>query len=128
MSRSENDRIFRSKSGKTFHNDVKHQSGGEAFGPSIAHALKTEYGGGSGAIKRVARLLDANERAVRNWFEGKNGPSGEHLVRLMGRSDAVLETVLELADRRQLRAAMNLAQAREQLSQALAIIEAVGSD
>lgn len=27
----------------------------------------------------VAMITDANERTVRNWFEGKNGPSGESL-------------------------------------------------
>jgi hypothetical protein len=42
-------------------------------------------------VKRVARLADAKERGVRNWFEfeAKNGPSGEHLIALMRRSDVV---------------------------------------
>ena len=47
----------------------------------------------------VAALLGANERAVRNWFDGKNGPSGERLTQLIRHSDEVLEAVLVLAGR-----------------------------
>jgi len=37
---------------------------------------------------------------VRNWFEGKNGPSGENLMALIRYSDAVLAMVLQLSGRR----------------------------
>lgn len=39
------------------------------------------------------------EKTVKNWFQAKNGPSGESLVRLCQHSDQVLETVLRLARR-----------------------------
>jgi hypothetical protein len=42
---------------------------------AIALALKAEFGATSSALKTVAQLTRSNERAVRNWLEGKNGPS-----------------------------------------------------
>ena len=47
----------------------------------------------------VVQLTGANDRTVRNWFEAKNGPSGELLVALCRHSDEVLDTVLRLAGR-----------------------------
>jgi hypothetical protein len=97
MSFTENDRNFRSKIGKTF------PKGGGYSGPpfveAIAIALRADFGASAAAVKRIARLTRANERAVRNWFESKNGPSGEHLIRLMQHSDAVLGAVLSLCNR-----------------------------
>ena len=49
------------------------------------------------AVKTIAGLTLANERAVKNWFNGINGPSGEFLILLCRRSDMVLETFLMLA-------------------------------
>lgn len=69
------------------------------------------------------RLTRANERAVRNWFEAKNAPSGENLVILMRLSDEVLETVLRLADRQDLVAARKLSAARGKLEEMLAMID-----
>jgi hypothetical protein len=31
-------------------------------------------------VKTVVGLTGANERAVKNWFQAKNGPSGEFLM------------------------------------------------
>ena len=36
----------------------------------------------------------ANERAARNWFDARNGPSVEHLVMLILHSPVVAEVVL----------------------------------
>ncbi|CAM3648737.1 hypothetical protein G6L26_025385 (plasmid) [Agrobacterium radiobacter] len=47
--------------------------------------------------KTIASLTLANERAVKNWFTGINGPSGEFLILLCRHSDTVLETFLMLA-------------------------------
>jgi hypothetical protein len=35
-----------------------------------------------GGMKVVVNLTGANERAVRNWFDAKNGPNGEFLIAL----------------------------------------------
>src|ERR1035437_7010954 len=97
MSFTENDRNFRSDSGKTFPVAGSPAFDSAAFQAAIASGLRRDFGGTTAAIKRLARLVKANERGVRNWFEAKNGPSGEHLVMLMHHSPAVLETVLAMS-------------------------------
>jgi hypothetical protein len=66
----------------------------DRFSDVIAAALHRQYGDTQGAIKSVMRLTGATERSVKNWFQAKNGPNGEFLIRLCRHSDQVLETVL----------------------------------
>lgn len=123
MSFTEKDRNLRSKKGKSFP-----ESGGYD-GPPVAHAiadaLRADFGGAPAAVKRIARLTRSNERAVRNWIDGNNGPSSENLVSLMQHSDAVFDTVLKLAHRSDLTAAIHLGELREQLIKAVAAIDAL---
>ena len=119
MSLSKNDRKLQSKSGKTFHAGIDSGS----FAQAIAVALRAEFGGTPSALKTVSQLTRSNERAVRNWFDGKNGPSGENLIVLMRHSDHVLRTVLGLADRRDLVVAVGLDSLRRQLVDAVAAID-----
>jgi hypothetical protein len=120
MSRRKNDRTFQSESGKTFQDlDT------EGFVRAIALALKAEIGATPSALKTVAQLTRSNERAVRNWLEGKNGPSGSNLVILMRHSDRVLKTVLELADRRGLVLAVGLTGLRQRLIDVVAEIDSL---
>ena len=72
----------------------------DSFPQLIAAAMRTEWGATPSARKEVGRITQANERAVRNWFDGRNGPSGENLVSLIRHSDAVFETVLAIAGRK----------------------------
>lgn len=58
-----------------------------------------EYGGSHSAVKTVVELTGANERAVKNWFQANNGPSGEFLIALCRHSDHALETVLLMSGR-----------------------------
>lgn len=122
MSSTQNDRKLRSNHGRTFP-----QSGltgnRDRFPEAIAGALRREYGAVPGAVKQVVRLTGANERAVRNWFEARNAPSGENLVILMGRSDEVLEAVLKLSGREELIAARRLSGAREKLREMLTLMD-----
>ena len=118
MSRRKNDRKVQSISGKTFPDlDT------EDFVKVIALALKAEFGATPSALKTVAQLTRSNQRAVRNWFEEKNGPSGANLVILMRHSDRVLRTVLGLADRRDLVLAVGLTRLRQRLIDAVAEID-----
>lgn len=100
MSFQKMDRNFQSKKGKSFH--VESGQGEGLFAASIATAVLAEWGHAPSARKEVGRITRANERTVRNWFEGKNGPSGENLVALMRHSDEVLTMVLQLSGRRDL--------------------------
>ena len=86
--------------------------------------MRLEWGATPSARKEVCRLTGANERAVRNWFEAKNGPSGENLVHLLRHSHAVLTTVLSLAGRQDLLVSANVMGLRQHLSQLIETIDA----
>ena len=118
MSFSEKDRKLQSKAGSPFPVDTA-----QPLARAVALALKAEFGSTPSALKTVAQLTASNERAVRNWFEAKNGPSGENLVVLMRHSDLVLRTVLGLADRQDLVVAVGLASLRRKLVDAVAAID-----
>lgn len=122
MSPTQKDRKLRSDSGRSILRLALLEAE-PSFAEAIADALRREFGGAPGAVKNVVRLTRANERAVRNWFEAKNAPSGENLVILMRLSDEVLETVLRLAERQDLVAARKLSAARGKLEEMLAMID-----
>jgi hypothetical protein len=120
MSFHKKDRKVQSKKGKSFHTAEAHDD--RPLAELIAAALRSEWGATPSARKEVGRITCANERAVRNWFEGKNGPSGENLVALIRHSDEVLRTVLELSGRQYLSLALSVVGLRGPL---VAIIEAI---
>jgi hypothetical protein len=91
MSLSKEDRKDRTAGGKVFPPD--------RFADAIAAALHRQYGGANGGVKAVVYVTGATERAVKNWFQAKNGPSGDSLIKLCRHSDSVLEAVLLLAGR-----------------------------
>ena len=63
----------------------------------MASLLKRAYGGRHSAVKVVAAAVGANERAVKNWFDAKNGPNGQNLLKLVVHSDAMLVGFLAMA-------------------------------
>jgi hypothetical protein len=117
MSLTNNDRKIRSESGNSFPHG--------RFASEIAEALHRQYHGLRGGIESVVELTGANERTVRNWFEARNGPSGDLLVALCRHSDEVLATVLNLAGRRLHLRAMHTAQAQRAARDLCAILEAL---
>lgn len=122
MSPTQKDRKLQSESGRSI--PLPGDEGDPpSFSELIAEALRRQYGGTPAAVKTVVRLTRANERAVKNWFDAKNGPSGENLVSLLRHSDEVLETVLALAGRQDLIVARKLTGAREKLKEMLAMID-----
>lgn len=52
------------------------------YASAISQALRHELGETHSSVKIVARWTGASERAVKNWFSGRCGPSGEHLISL----------------------------------------------
>ena len=124
MSWSKNDRKVQSKSGKTFPKTTVYA--GAPFAAEIAEALRAEFGGSPSAVKTIGRLTARNERAVRNWFEGKNGPSAENLVTLIQHSDEVLNAVLRLAGRQELAMASDLSRLQEQMRAAVQAMDELG--
>jgi hypothetical protein len=91
----------------------------------IAAALREQLGDTHRAVKTVMRWTGASERTVKNWFAGTRGPSGDHLVSLVRYSDAVLEAVLRMAERRSFFATMRLADARNTLAEMVKSIDSL---
>lgn len=118
MSFTKKDRKIQSESGNTFPAITP-----DSLAQVIAAALRAEFGATPSAVKTVARLTHSNERAVRNWFDGKNGPSSDNLVVLMRHSNIVLKAVLEMADRPDLVLAVGILGLREQLVDVVAAID-----
>jgi len=79
------------------------------------------------SVKTVMAYTGAGERTVKNWFEGKNGPSGENLVELVRHSDEVLEALLLMAGREDILAGKLLIDARGRLVEMLEIIDQLQS-
>lgn len=105
MSFTRKDRNIRAERGSA-------RAGGEpadTLAAEIARALALEFGDSVSKVKVVARLTRSNERTVKNWFGGRNGPSGEGLVALMRHSDEVLGAVLRLARREDALVALDVA-------------------
>jgi hypothetical protein len=129
MSFTKKDRKIRSRLGKSFPTKGDSETKGAGhFAHTIAESLKREFGNVHAGVKTVAALTGANERAVKNWFGAKNGPSGDFLVSLLRHSDEVLETVLVLSGRTELVKAKKLVDARRKLTEMLILIDQLQSD
>jgi len=125
MSPSKKDRKIQSNSGKDVPQTGSARLGSAGFAAAISNALHREFDGNGSAVKSIAALTDANERAAKNWYEGRNGPSGEFLVLLCRHSDQVLETVLMLCGRSDLLAAKKLVDAKSKLQEMLTLIDQI---
>ncbi|MDQ7776824.1 MAG: hypothetical protein Q4615_13600 [Paracoccus aminovorans] len=65
---------------------------------------------------------------MKNWFAGRYGPSGEHLVALARHSDEVLGVFLAMAGREELMAATKLAAAEQAIEELLATVRRLTVD
>ena len=83
------------KMGTTVHLDANQT----AYRKAVADALRRELGPTHQAIKTVMRWTGASERTAKYWLSGERGPSGEYLIQLAQHSDAVLITILTMAER-----------------------------
>tara|TARA_R110002124_G_C8922216_1_gene511308 strand:+ start:287 stop:601 length:315 start_codon:yes stop_codon:yes gene_type:complete len=63
------------------------------FAAAIAAALNRSLGPTRAGAKTASAWTGANEKTVKNWFSGRYGPSGQHLVALARHSDEVLGTL-----------------------------------
>ena len=89
------------------------------FTSEMSSLLKRAYGGRHSAVKVVAAAVGANERAVKNWFDGKNGPNGENLLKLIIHSDAMLVGFLAMAGKQDLVVSVELDRAAVAMEAAL---------
>ena len=118
-------RKVRPVSGKTFprSSGTVEKSDGYDFTAVIAETLRETFGRSGRSIKTVMAYTGAGERAVKNWFEGKNGPNGENLVKLVRHSDEALEALLIMADREDILAGKLLVDAHDKLVEMLEVID-----
>jgi hypothetical protein len=107
-------------------NGKEHSS--QDYVAAVAAALREGVGDTHQAIKTVMRWTGADERTIKNWFAGANGPSGTHLVALIRHSDTVLDACLRLAGRDRIIANRKLAEARGKLRELLTLIESMDDD
>ena len=110
------------KKGKVFPRPAFNDGNSFAYADAIAAALQKELGDSHQAVKTAMRWTGANERTVKNWLAGSNGPSGHHLLSLVYHSDAVFETFLRLSGRPQSPGMEKLIAARQALSDLLEIV------
>ena len=88
----------------------------------VAAAIRRELGGSHRAIKTLIRRTGASPRTAKNWLAGATGPTGAHLVNLMRSSDSVFEAVLRMAGREQALTSPRVAEARELVRRAEALL------
>ena len=120
MSPTPMDRSIQSLSRKTFPPAKAIMS--SQFAALIASALDRDFGDMHAAVKTICKLTGANDRAAKNWVEGKNGPDGPHLLALMSVSDAVLEAVLSAIGRHDLVIAMAITDSKRELRRMLSLL------
>jgi len=125
MSPPKNDRKIQSVSGTLIHGSSGPEDppGAGQIAAAISHALHDEFGDTHAAIKMIVRATGANERAARNWFDGKNAPNGESLIALCRNCDHVLEAVLILSGRIEILNAKRLVDAKEKLREVMMLID-----
>lgn len=114
------------KKGNIFPDGAGHDGDGKIpegrFATEIAAALRRSFVDGHAGVKTVAGWTGANERTVKNWFSGRYGPSGEHLVALIRHSNEVLNAFLQMAGREDLMVTLKLATAEQAIVELLAAL------
>lgn len=121
------------KKGKFFPKDNGYTGNGRHepnnwFAAEIASTLKRSLGDSRAGAKIVASWTGANEKTVKNWFAGRYGPSGEHLVALARHSDEVLGMFLAMAGREELMVAVKLAAAEQAIKELLVAVRRLTAD
>ncbi|MBL3563733.1 hypothetical protein JMM59_01680 [Rhodovulum sulfidophilum] len=120
------------KKGKFFPKENGYGGSGQSdpekgFAAEIAAALRKSHGNSRAGAKIVASWTGANEKTVKNWFAGRYGPSGTHLVSLARHSDEVLETFLAAAGRQDLMVAVKLAAAEDAIEELLVAVRSLST-
>lgn len=115
------------KKGKELHPSARRPRRHSAYAPAIARALGAELRGRGTSIKTVMKWTGASERAVKGWLSGTSGPSGDHLIDLLRRSDSVFQQVLALSEREPLVERRQLTTLRAAVMHLLDAIEAASS-
>ncbi|NTH16461.1 hypothetical protein G6L99_30560 [Agrobacterium rhizogenes] len=116
------------KKGKSFPADSGHNEisiDDLTFAMVISLALRRAIDDTHLNIKTVVKWTGANERTVKNWFSGRYGPSGDHLMVLANHCDEVMDAIIRMTGRKNLLVGIRLEDVERRLSAALALIREV---
>lgn len=95
------------------------------FAVLVARVLRRSVGERSSAIKMVAGWTGAGERTVKNWFSGRNAPSGDHFLELVRNCPDMLDEFLAAAGQTERLSGVNIRRARLALVSALLNLDKV---
>ena len=125
--RTKKGNLLHSKGKKLPFSDVEAQAP-IGYARAIGEALRGDTAAGGVSAKVIMRWTGASERSVKGWISGRQGPSGEHLMALMQRSDAVWEAVQRLAGRRPAPSTQAIEAARQHLIEAERALAVLGGE
>jgi hypothetical protein len=91
----------------------------------IADALKRDLGSTNSAAKTLMLWTGASDRSAKYWLAGTKGPGGAHLIMLAKHSDAVMQAILQLTDRKLYSLSLEIDAAKSALGRAAAILDAL---
>lgn len=92
------------------------------FAMVISLALRRAADDRQLTIKAVVNWTGANERTVKNWFSGRFGPSGEHLVVLARHCDEVMAALVHMTGRKSVLMGFRLDEIERRLLTALSLL------
>lgn len=118
------------KKGKLFPNSSEHLYKADAlnFATVISMALRRAAADRNTTIKTVVNWTGANERTVKNWFNGCCGPSGDHLMTLANQCDEVMDAIIMMTGRRWMLMSVDLVAAEKNLVRALTLVREIQRD
>lgn len=117
-----------SKEGKLFPNrsvGTRTAKGEPTYAKVIAAALQQAIQNSNVSINTVACWTGANERTVKNWCNGRYGPSGTYLMALAKHSDEVMEAIIRQSGRDALLVSIHLDEIEQRLTSALKVLRGV---
>lgn len=94
----------------------------------ISLALRRASDDARVTTKTVVNWTGANERTVKNWFCGRYGPSGDHLMVLANHCDEVMEAIIRMTGRKTLLTGIRLVDLEKRLLAALALIRDIEAE
>lgn len=95
------------------------------FASVISLALMRARSDRQVSIKNVANWTGANERTVKNWFSGRFGPSGDHLMVLANHCDEVMEAIIRMSGHGSFSVCLRLEVAEKSLVAALKLVREI---
>jgi hypothetical protein len=93
------------------------------YATAIADALRVELGESHRAAKTLVNWTGVSDRTAKNWLHAACGPSGEHLIQLARKSDAVLAALLSLAGRNEHLLGADLTTIKRELESASELVD-----